>query len=436
MANNIEPLKENDENKSSKLFRGYEIWICIIFFVSIILCVVLFSWKGPEFSTKVSIDAGRWGQLGDFIGGLLGTGLSLFSVFLLYRAFEAQREANSLTTKANKAMGDDYLRHIYWEKSRQFDGNFNSLLALYRETIQGYKCKDVEPGKHSLNQLVSHSLHKSTFNNNETFRKRVDAACRELFTDLNDCRHLVNTHMRLLYQLLFLLNNSDIAEDEKRIYAKSLRSQLSEMELVLIRYNCWRKVGENLRPLVAQYNIMKHLPILSLLEFKRYIQEGGGSIPTDSVEHVNDELILWRREICHLFEMATTDMQEKSSELNYGSIMRVKFHVSGNCTNYSFDLIQTKRDMTGVRDKFVKTISNIPDDALKNLLSEYHREIFELSNFNLWNKGHRPTYSPISIDYPRNNPNEYKHLTFEITSTEPIIVSFNQIREPRESARK
>ena len=75
------------------------------------------------------------------------------------------------------------------------------------------------------------------------------------------------------------------------------------MELVLIRYNCWRKVGENLQPLVAKYNLMKHLPILSLLEFKRYIQKGGGSIPTDSVELVNDELILWRREICHLFEM-------------------------------------------------------------------------------------------------------------------------------------
>ena len=94
MANKIEPLKENDENKSSKLFRGYEIWICIIFFVSIILCVFLFSWKGPEISTKVPIDAGRWGQFGDFIGGLLGTGLSLFSVFLLYRAIETQRKAN------------------------------------------------------------------------------------------------------------------------------------------------------------------------------------------------------------------------------------------------------------------------------------------------------------------------------------------------------
>lgn len=181
---------------------------------------------------------------------------------------------------------------------------------------------------------------------------------------------------------------------------------------------------------------MKHLPMLSLLEFKRYIQKGGGSIPTDSVELVNDELILWRREICHLFEMAATDMQEKSSERNYGSIMRLKFHVSGNCTNYSFVLIQLKREMTGVRDKFVKAISNIPDDALKNLLSEYHREIFELSNFNLWNKGHRPTYSSISINYPENDPNEYKHLKLEITSIEPIIVSFNQIREPRESARK
>ena len=169
MANRIKPLKENDKDKSLWAFRRYEICLCIIFFVSIILCVVLFSWEGSGFSTQVPIDAGRCGQLGDFIGGFLGTGLSLFSVFLLYRAFEAQREANSLTIKANKAMDDDYLRHIYWEKSRQFDGNFNSLLALYREAIQGYKCEDAEPWKYSLNQLVNSSLDNCAFSNNETF---------------------------------------------------------------------------------------------------------------------------------------------------------------------------------------------------------------------------------------------------------------------------
>lgn len=431
MDDKIEHREENHKNKG--LFMSYEVIVYIIFFVAVIICVIVFSWEVPDFSTKVPIDAGRWGQLGDFIGGLLGTALTLVSVFLLYRAFKAQRDANDLTMKANKEMVEDNIRHIYWERTKQFDGNFNSLLVLYRETIHGYKYKDVEAGKHSLNQLLSYFLNNSTFNNSESFRKRVDAACRAIFTDLRSSLYLVNTHMRLLYQLLYLLNNSEIDEGEKRIYAKFLRSQLSEMELVLIRYNCWRKVGENLRPLVAQYNIMKHLPLLNLLEFKKYTQQGGGSIPTEYVELVNDELVLWRKEIYRLFEMATTDMKEKSKKRNYGNILKLKFQVSDDCTKYSYELVQTKKEMTGVKDIFAKTISNIPDNELKQFLTEYHKELFELSNFNLWNRGSKPCYHLISIDYPEGVPDEYKHLKFRISSKEPIIISFNQIREPYKS---
>lgn len=149
MDDKIEHREENHKNKG--LFMSYEVIVYIIFFVAVIICVIVFSWEVPDFSTKVPIDAGRWGQLGDFIGGLLGTALTLVSVFLLYRAFKAQRDANDLTMKANKEMVEDNIRHIYWERTKQFDGNFNSLLVLYRETIHGYKYKDVEAGKHSLN---------------------------------------------------------------------------------------------------------------------------------------------------------------------------------------------------------------------------------------------------------------------------------------------
>ena len=89
--------------------------------------------------------------------------------------------------------------------------------------------------------------------------------------------------------------------------------------------------------------------------------------------------------------------------------------------------------MTGVKDIFAKTISNIPDNELKQFLTEYHKELFELSNFNLWNRGSKPCYHLISIDYPEGVPDEYKHLKFRISSKEPIIISFNQIREPYKS---
>ena len=51
---------------------------------------------------------------------------------------------------------------------------------------------------------------------------------------------------------------------------KMLRAQLSDSELALLRYNGMTRQGAKFVPLINKFNLLKHLPPLELMEYKRW----------------------------------------------------------------------------------------------------------------------------------------------------------------------
>lgn len=254
MERKIEAQNENQAEKPLSFLGKHLLWTTITLFALLIVFIIVFLWKYPFFCFNNTIDAERWGQFGDFIGGTFGTVLTFLSIILLYKAFEAQREANELTKQSNKQIVEENKLQVEWEKDRQFEEKFHILLALYREATHTYK--DSNSNSCTIDEFVAETLAACEFNNRDKYLKNTKAACRTFFANARGNLLIINTHMRLLYQLLSLLNESGLDEKSEKIYAKSLRGQLTDMELVLIRYNCWRKIGEKMRPLVAKYNII------------------------------------------------------------------------------------------------------------------------------------------------------------------------------------
>lgn len=435
MVEEIESQNENQTERPlpflSKLLKKTTVALIVF----LLLCVVLFLWECPLFCWDCAIDAERWGQFGDFIGGALGTILTFFSIILLYKTFEAQREANRLTRSSNEQIAEENKLQVEWEKGRQFEEKFHTLLALYREAAHAYK--DRNGNRCTVDEFVVETLDFCKFNNKNKYLKSTNAACRTFFANAKENLPTINTHMRLLYQLLSLLNESGLDEKNERIYAKSLRGQLTDMELVLIRYNCWRKVGENMRPLVAKYNIMKHLPLLNLLEYRKYTKKGGGSIPNDCIGLLSDELVLWRREICHLFKTVYDNNERQEQIMSYGSLFDVKFSVGNDCREYEIVLVQKKDNKAGIKDEVAKLLFDIYDKDMKGILSEFHREVFDLANFNEWNsmegleQSEKPRYSQVSIEYPSDIPKCYKQISFNVKCDKPLNVSFYQVEFPK-----
>ncbi|CUH54074.1 putative phage abortive infection protein [Shimia marina] len=73
-------------------------------------------------------------------------------------------------------------------------------------------------------------------------------------------------YFRLMYNCVRQIENSGASEEEKEAYSKILRAQLSSPEVKLLMFNCSTSWGEEFKPWVEKYRLLKHLP----REFKEH----------------------------------------------------------------------------------------------------------------------------------------------------------------------
>ena len=263
------PVEINDKvlDESQKLdekFYRYGTIGFIAFCFVLLLTLTCFIWRFPFFEFDYPIDSERWGQLGDFFGGIIGTIITFLSVIFLYKAFKEQRLANVEAHEVNAEIIKQSEQSSNLNKLQHFDANYCTLLNLYKDAIAGYKSssKLIPVGKASMSNLISSYIASTTFSNNEVYKKRTKKALN-IFNDFfAKNMTVVNAHMRILYQIFNMLTISNIDENDKILYAKLLRSQMTDEELILIRYNCMTIRGNKMQLLVFQYNILKHLPLL------------------------------------------------------------------------------------------------------------------------------------------------------------------------------
>lgn len=419
------PVEINDKvlDESQKLdekFYRYGTIGFIAFCFVLLLTLTCFIWRFPFFEFDYPIDSERWGQLGDFFGGIIGTIITFLSVIFLYKAFKEQRLANVEAHEVNAEIIKKSEQSSNLNKLQHFDANYCTLLNLYKDAIAGYKSssKLIPVGKASMSNLISSYIASTTFSNNEVYKKRTKKALN-IFNDFfAKNMTVVNAHMRILYQIFNMLTISNIDENDKILYAKLLRSQMTDEELILIRYNCMTIRGNKMQLLVFQYNILKHLPLLGLLEFKKYCK--GLSRP--QINCINDEFIIWRKEICHQFRIQS-DI-DKIVEKKYGERYNLRITIRADNKCYTFTMTR-KQMTTGPKDMLVKAFDNYYQDDLlfENLLVDFHSELFYLSGFKKYNRNTR------FIHFHKNIGTDVI-FNIQISQDNPLILSYYQIEHP------
>lgn len=78
------------------------------------------------------------------------------------------------------------------------------------------------------------------------------------------------SYFRLLYRICELTDKAQIEDNKKKEYVKILRAQLTGSELLLLRYSAQTCEGVNFKYYINKYNLLKHLPMFELLEFKQW----------------------------------------------------------------------------------------------------------------------------------------------------------------------
>ena len=220
--------------------------------VSILFAYMFFK-HNREINCGFLLDNESVGQYGDFIGGVFGT---ILSVVLLYLTLNLQREDSNRNTT------------VY--KKQELSNEFYHLLSLYQNILNDFEIQG-EDIKLRGKQLVA-SCYQDIYDGfDETENMLRKKALRAYLQFYSDYRHFAPVYFRTLYRICESVCEKEEDTKCKNVdYIKILRAQLTDAEMLLLRYNAQTVMGKNFRNYINRMNLLKHLPPLDLLEYKKW----------------------------------------------------------------------------------------------------------------------------------------------------------------------
>ncbi len=236
------------EKHSAQQAWGWLIAICILI---VVVSFVFFMWKIPPLDNNKTIDHDRFG----------------------IRTLHSQIKSNVDTQNSNNSVITLNEKLLELNNFQLFDNQFQTLYKQYLNAINNYSYiiddKNVLTGRRAFEKKVSDFLDQQ-FNNGLEYNRRSKAAV-SLFEDFYaENRIECSVHLRILYLLVNLIAEADIDEHNRVVYAKCIRGQLSEGELAILRYHCMTDTGEKMQHYVNHFNLLKHLPLMIIFEFRQW----------------------------------------------------------------------------------------------------------------------------------------------------------------------
>lgn len=398
-----------------------------MFIYSIIFCLVvliLFIWnQWITFDLSYPIKHDIFGTYGDFVGGVLGTVISLYSVYMLVKTLQNQISTNADIIITNHETIKSNKKLITQTELQIFDNRFSMLLELYHKAIDNYGTHEdngTSKGRACFEKRLNDFRNNGFYNNTE-YKRRSIGAVSEYQKFYSKYRHDISVHFRMLY-LLAKLTAEEKMEDEKyRIsYAKCMRGQLSEGEMLLLRYNCYTTYGKLMGQYINQFNLLKHLPIMSLLEFNNWRRV------VDNQENVNalDQAYLI------LKRMMTKMIDEEgwvSETIKYSSRYEMLITLSEKHDNFIVIFTKKKKKKKGgaiKRPVEENAFDEFDENELPRFLKELFIEMFIYSNFFQFNgSDHKIVISEI-----KENTAEKMIISIRIERKNiPLVLAQHQI---------
>lgn len=224
--------------------------ISILFTFGFLHGRVLFKWDAYVLNTEIA------GHYGDFIGGAIGT---LVSIVLLYYTLKLQRR--------------DSENNVQVYKQQQLNDLFFHLLKQYDDILKSLKTKTSDnkklQGREALHFILIEMYEQFEVKENDSQNRKHAVSSFLNFYSLS--RDFSPIYFRTLFRVFKLLETSDKCLRVHSIQLmKILRAQLSDSELALLRYNGMSRQGSKFVPLINKFNLLKHLPPLELMEYKMW----------------------------------------------------------------------------------------------------------------------------------------------------------------------
>lgn len=358
--------------------------VLISFCIFCLVTLILFFWQQwKDLSFSKCINSSLFGNLGDFVGGVLGSIIAFYSVYMLVRTFQDQIETNANVVKANESSIKTNKNTIESNKKiieqtqlQIFDSRFNLLLSLYHKAIDSYATNDQLHGRDAF-ENISLSFRDNGFENHTEYKRRSIGAVSEYRILYTKNRRELSVHFRMLYLLCKLIAEGKMKDVIRASYSKSIRGQLSEGELLLLRYNGYTPYGQKMQQYLNQFNLLKHLPVMSLLEFSYWRKMVGQEQRISALDQIYLEL---KQLITQMLDVVGEDNRRITLSSRY--ILNIATSSSHDAVSIHMTKdLHKKKGGAIKRPPEESAFDAIKDNELRAFLKDFFIEMFVYSNF-------------------------------------------------------
>ena len=357
----------------------------VLSIVFIALSGIAFGWGQifEPFKADYIADYARLGTYGDFVGGVLGTIFGVISVLLMFKTFDYQQKA---TADNQTQLEIERFHDLFFELLRLYQSQVSDLCGVYRTFEKSKKDnltedENTEVYEYSYNNKDFFDFEKEklqrVFTPKESFEQNQAEALKTYMFFYIKNKDKIGAYYRTLYRIYDLIDNAKtIPEGIKKDYLKIIRAQLTETELFFLRYNALTYYGHKFIKYINEYNILKHLPVFELLEFKDWwkdldaVERAGLNIVFTNLRDILQKV--WDRKNVKISTSGKIDSK-------YSFMIEIR-----NCADVEIKVvIDDSKESTSME---LLAFKHFDAKRLQQLLDWYIKEIFIYSHFSSHNK--------------------------------------------------
>ena len=378
-----------DNNQESEIISKGLFWGIIITCILIFGAMIILFSLNREFDNEYPIDNGLFGTYGDFIGGVVGTIVAFYSAFLLVKTLQSQENVNQSVIETNNQISIASGKELYNTLLEVFNNKFERFMTCYQMAIDNYvieKNNELLTGRKAFEKIASEFI-CNDFTNNNDYLRRTQSAISEYMDFYSNNRLYLAVHFRMLYLLTSLVSTSGLETNDKVLYAKLIRGQLSESEMTMLRYNCHSEYGVKMQKYCNEFNLIKHLPVMQLLEFKMHcnlLKSNVGENVKELVVGLDTMFITLRK----YAKMVLDKDSQRNITYNGGKRYSIVMSVTEDRKKFTLELKKdsgAERRGSGRLSSAEKALDCYDSSQLEQLFRDYLSDLFYASNFYLYN---------------------------------------------------